>query len=238
MRKQNFEELLKIYSEHQIENPSYPFEPHIGSEFKTGKGQPRLMFVGKATYGWQKGSDASDFVKKSSWANNKYYSAFWKHLFDVVRAVYYKTSQKKLDIANKQNREWVIDRIVWSNLARIGSEKNGNPSGTLLTAQTKICEKILREEIDELAPTGIVLVTYDFMESVVYNIFGKDNWKKEYNDWFWYQTWQSRSGNSTGIYWSRHPQGWPNDDSEQKVGRQTVIEEIAEHQLKIINSAG
>lgn len=236
MRKQHFEELLKIHSEHEGEKPSYPFKPHIGSEFKAGKGQPRLMFVGKATYDWQKGDNASKFIKEEI-KTRKYASPFWRHIFDIASAVYNETDVKKLDIDNLADREWVIDRIVWSNLAKIGSKEKGNPSGVLLKDQKEICEKILREEIDELSPTGIVLVSGYFMENTVKEIFGKDvgkdGWNTDHENWFWYKTWE----NSIGVYWSRHPQGWPNDKSKHGVGRQTVIKKIAEHQSKILNSA-
>ena len=76
-------------------------------------------------------------------------SAFWRHIRGVLVAV---------DPASREDPLW-SSRISWSNLAKLAPASGGNPGGTLLDVQRREGPRLLSQEVHELAPRRVLVLT-------------------------------------------------------------------------------
>ena len=154
-----------------------------GKRYSEENKKVRFMLVGRATNGWgelnKKSIDSyvqdvyktftqedrfhtewnmkdidnnpySEYVDSKDGKTKKYYlskSPFWSSSKEVWCKINH--------IDNKP--DW-FDDIVWSNIYKVAPMESGNPSTSLIYAQAPACVKILKEEINTLKPTHILLV--------------------------------------------------------------------------------
>lgn len=127
----------ELISNHRYAEASiaHPFSTYVGCRYKEIKSIPRIMFVGKATAGWDKpGGQALSHKFVNDVKLGKYpWGGFWPFIIDLVPKIY-----GACRLETRIDPEWVLDRIVWSNLMRLGSG-GGNPSGKLYKCQRNVC---------------------------------------------------------------------------------------------------
>ncbi len=133
-----------------------------GSNWRRGDS---ILFVGRATNGWDGGLDADAILNlkntlfnaedqmrwiddvwtdqpQGSWSGAR--SPFWR----VIRAV---TERQHPD-------EW-YSHIAWSNLCRVSFKDKGNPTDPLFWAQKDECRELLKIDVEELRPRVVVMIT-------------------------------------------------------------------------------
>jgi hypothetical protein len=217
MKQKHFKELLEIHRLYADESAT-PFIPWKGPEFGS-EGLPRLMYVGKTTAGWGDGKPAARNCSRSELqqltrefltncvATRRYTSLFWYHAVDLM----FLLAHKSLPINRDSATKWAIPRIYWSNLIKVGGE-SGNAGGALRSRQLSLSARILEDEISEVSPDIIVIVSGDYARSVVNEVFGSSSWQIHQsvsaNDLEFKLDFPSSPG---GVYWTRHPQGWARD---------------------------
>ncbi|MGU9977090.1 MAG: hypothetical protein ACNYNY_00120 [Candidatus Oxydemutatoraceae bacterium WSBS_2016_MAG_OTU14] len=149
------------------------FKTHEGCKYKNAS--TKLMFVGRATNGWDEKYNESTHKSENNcleaWTAPEdrhpdgysyHNSAFWQ----VAKAM----TRKFLEMNEKDwNTKWSC-HIVWSNLYRIAPKEKGNPSIALCKDQLDLCKDLLHAEIEELQPDKIICLT------------GYDNWAKGFFD--------------------------------------------------------
>lgn len=224
---------LKFLRSELISNHGYkeesialPFSTYVGCRYKEMRNIPRVMFVGKATAGWDRPEGQSHKFINEVKSGRYPWGQFWPFIIDLVPKIY-----GACRVETKMDREWVLDRIVWSNLTRLGSG-GGNPSGKLYKCQRNVCRDALKSELNELQPTCVVLVTGGFYTSLVKEIFGDFDCRTKNqiaDDNLWVKDLCSDFGKGR-VYWSRHPQGWKTEFREQ------AKEFIGHDQAKFLNA--
>ena len=90
-----------------------PFEPHIGKRYEKIPNEPRVMYIGKATDEWteEKGTKIENVPQDTP---------FFRFIRDLVPEIYGKAGYPA---PNAPDYQWMWDRIVWSNLMKIGGRK-------------------------------------------------------------------------------------------------------------------
>ncbi len=111
--------------------------------------QRRILYIGKATSG---SFDKPDDVERSF--NGQ--GAFW----DFAR--------KLSELANPDCND--LSNVAWSNIFKQGVVI-GNPLGEVAEDQIEEATRMLRKEVNDLAPTIIVLVTIGYYEKIVKNAY-------------------------------------------------------------------
>ena len=133
----------------------------------------RFLLVGRATNGWEGLKTNSektfiekaveDFCKPERWLcwikekNGKLYnqdenyclsrSPFWTYSKDIY---------SEISGSNTSGR-W-MEQIAWTNLFSLAPIDGGNPSKKLMEKQLNACKKILKNEIDIIMPTHILMM--------------------------------------------------------------------------------
>ena len=171
------------------------FKTYKGDKYKASTN--RLMIVGKATAGWDR-SDSRDFVLKEVSSGN-YHSHFWH----FVKKLSYDLN--KIDSEQADATKKAMERVVWSNLMRIGVS-GGNPYGENYEAQKDACVKLLRLEINCLKPTHLVFTTGNDYWKAVLEVTGSKSPCKLAPD-IWPLEDHSLDFDCR-VFWTRHPQGW------------------------------
>jgi hypothetical protein len=128
-----------------------------------------------------------------------------------------------------------MDRIVWSNLFKVGLE-TGNPTdGFGMYPQREIAQRLILREINVYRPTAIVLVCgenggyFKFIE----DIFGKASaWSKikikkgvDVDCELWMRTY-----GKARMYWTRHPERWHSEP------RDLALKKIAADQGRFVRA--
>ena len=149
-----------------------PFMGAFGEKYAESK-LPRILFVGRSTYGWidhlgwdmdyhfdwegNRGKDDRGFARSNQIKKlGKGRSPFWG-LIKRVAGGYFFICRKRGMV---QDGEW-YDKIAWSNVCKVSykNHTNGNTdSGEPLEAQRKWCGAILRNEVACLQPKFVVLL--------------------------------------------------------------------------------
>ena len=133
--------------------------------------EKRLMVVGRAINGWDYNVNKCIKSEMLSAANpdvlkhmiDKYgsTSAFWRITQSVVQ---------NLGLTGVDN--W-YDNLAWNNLYKIGPNGGGNPKERLCQTQFKLCNKILKHEINTLRPEYILFVTGWWVNPFVTGVYNK-----------------------------------------------------------------
>ena len=95
------------------------------------------------------GEDPMDWITWSDGVRNRYNtntSAFWR----VARRI-------RAGLMGEAD-DWPRD-LAWSDLAKIAPWGGGNPSGRALRVQRDLCPALFVREIDEIAPTRVLVMT-------------------------------------------------------------------------------
>lgn len=135
---------------------------------------PRILFVGQSTYGslWEAGLPFADAIPKSishakECLGNAGTSTFWQ----AIRSI---ADQVLRTVGAGNDPELTVG---WSNLAKLGQSKTGNPKSDLLDAQAALCVRALSEEIEMMKPDATVLLTGNYADKeILLPAFGKSGW--------------------------------------------------------------
>lgn len=171
---------------------------------------PRVLFVGKATNGWnEERLDSFDGSRKQAedileeWVARPNRSAFWQFSRAVLRQALRSCNIEADDVE-------LASFSGWSNLVLIGNTGSYSPpKGRALDSQKELCIEALRAEIIRFRPTAVVLVSQAYaMHEIAHPVFGGD-------DGTWsFDTPQQDSvaykfhpDLETTVVWANHPQG-------------------------------
>ena len=171
------EEYLRLYQEllsevKEMENDGATAVQFCccGKDFNSNP-KKRLMVVGRAINGWDNNVNKCIESEMFSAANPdivKYIidtygstSAFWRITRSVVES---------LGLAGVD--DW-YDNLEWNNLYKIGPSGGGNPKERLCQAQFKLCNKILKHEINTLQPEYILFITGWWFNPFVSGVYNK-----------------------------------------------------------------
>lgn len=170
---------------------------------------PRVLFVGKATSGWnEERLDSFDGSKKQAEDILKEWGprprkAFWEFSRAVLRQALRSCNIEADDVE-------LASFSGWSNLVLIGDTGSYSPpKGRALDRQKELCIVALRAEIIRFRPTAVVLVSNDYaMHQIAHPVFGG-------NDGTWsFDTpqqssvaWKFHPDLETTVVWTNHPQG-------------------------------
>jgi len=144
------------------------FTPGIGKEYNN-----ELMIVGRANNGWKTYIDKSDRnnmetdlidVKKqfsendmqwvvNQWGNNKFGNGY-----NTKKSAFFRLSRRLAEELIERN-ELVINKIVWSNLYKVGNVNGKNPSSCLKNVQYDHCRQILNKELTFFNPKVVIFLT-------------------------------------------------------------------------------
>jgi hypothetical protein len=170
---------------------------------------PRVLFVGKATNGWnEKRLDSFDGSKRQAEDTLKKWGprprkAFWEFSRAVLR--------QALRSCNIEADDGELASFSgWSNLVLIGNTGSyGPPKGRALDRQKELCIEALRAEIIRFRPTAVVLMSQAYaMHEIAHPVFGG-------HDGTWsFDTsqqdsvaWKFHPDLETTVVWTNHPQG-------------------------------
>ncbi len=171
-------EMPKKYKEEKLSN----FVTMKGERYDVNK-DVRFMIVGRATNGW---GDSMNKISAESYAEeaskifdktNRFYTDWnmkdiknnpyseYRDVNDGKEKRYYLSKSAFWSSAKNvwcklngvDNKPDWFNEIVWSNIYKVAPFESGNPSTNLIYAQAPACVKILKEEIDILKPTHILL---------------------------------------------------------------------------------
>ena len=190
--------------EHLNQNPDGVFHTYVGERYCEASSR-RLMIVGKATMGWGEcGHEGSrDFVIGKV-AERKYSSHFW-HFIRTLSA-------RLHDHLNPDDLKALYERVVWSNIMRIGVN-GGNPKGSTRNRQRDLCAALTKAEVKSLRPTHLVFTTgNDYWDEVCAVVGAQSRCELEEDVWRLYGT-----DRGMNVYWTRHPQGWSSIRKERAI---------------------
>ena len=164
------------------------FFPICGEEYGRA-GTVNLMVVGRAVNGWDEfmAGDEAAFMASAetsldgrgfSWLGHKnkagdydaelasesYLNARGEEThYNLRTSPFWKTVKEITRRLNGWSEDGIPPRwyehIVWSNLYAIAPKDGGNPDDAMQRAQRATCRELLREQINEFAPTHILFVT-------------------------------------------------------------------------------
>lgn len=207
------------------------FVPRVGSLYDE-EGAPRIMFIGKATAGWGGSSKSleDDWRVTEEFYEDlytyQYRSMFWYYIRNLTSGVY-----GKLGLHFEQDMRWVLDRVIWSNLMKIGVNAT-QPYGKLADEQRPLMEKILRYELESLQPDMILICTNDYESRLVENIFGFQNYEviaEVGRSEIWSIVMEEVGAK---VYWTRHPQGWGNRSEAERLIAEDFASWFQSHSVK------
>jgi hypothetical protein len=208
-----WEQLRDEFGEDRIAGP---FVPVVGERYGE-TGAPKVMFIGKATYGWDAGPEMSleerlDQARKfyEEVSSNHYSPAFWRFLCRMTVRIH-----GKAGLRVSEQTGWALESLIWSNLFKIGAAKS-QPAKALARAQYDLMERLLHYELHTFRPDAVILVTNDYEGDFVERVFGmKDKDKLQGVSEPWTDVIDLPSIGAR-LYWTRHPQGWPNPEPEEQ----------------------
>jgi len=169
---QNLIEQVYIKKDSYVENDLTLFSSGIGKEYND-----KLMFVGRAVNGWYTRFDKTNIKDKEIvltdinkhiaeddlqwvidlWGNNEY-NEDYETDYNTKKSPFWRLIKRLSDELIEKN-EFVINKIVWTNLYKISNFKGGNPSGSLRNIQFDTCREILNLEINIFKPQIIIFLT-------------------------------------------------------------------------------
>jgi hypothetical protein len=199
-----------------------PFRYYRGPEYKPNSRGPKIMYIGKATYGWS--GTPNRFIENDLQKGRYPWGQFWPFIIDLVPQIYGSWDRK----FEENSRKWSLDRTVWSNLMKLGAA-DGNPRGQLYKLQQNTSQNILREELRLLKPNCVILVSGGDYSSDAEAVFGESHlWKQKIinDDNLWIKNLPSEYGNGR-VYWTRHPQGWKSEYKSAAISK--IVKDFKAH---------
>jgi hypothetical protein len=170
---------------------------------------PRLLFVGKATNGYNEpglGSFAGSMATNTGLLRTHKLSQF----LGFIRKITAELLQAR-GLSFDQGA--VMRSIGWSNLVKIGVA-NGNPQGTKLQTQAKLSIEILKAEIARWKPHATIFLTSEYAaDTVLLPAFGdRGTWTQQTaiasgtTEHVWFKT---AAETGCPLIWTLHPQSQP-----------------------------
>ena len=170
---------------------------------------PRVLFVGKATNGWNEGrldsfdgskKLAEDILKDFCGLTNR--SAFWQFSRAVLRQA---LRSCNIEADNVE----LASFSGWSNLVLIGNTGSYSPPiGRALDRQKELCIEALRSEIVRFRPTAVVLVSQLYaMHEIAHPVFGGDDGTWSFDSPQEDVAYKFHPDLETTVVWANHPQG-------------------------------
>lgn len=184
-----------------------------------------VLFVGRATNGWtcltpdvdvlfgETNNAIFNLPNQMEWVDmqdrskigyNSRQSAFWRVIRKVSRHLY---------------PEPELSHVAWSNVCKIAPD-GANPNDELYYAQLNTCQRILKAEIDSLAPKFVIFLTgLAWCKDFLYYLIPDRNQRPLCSEaWGNYDVKAFEHG---GIYYlvSEHPQSKPEDEHAQAIIR-------------------
>ena len=210
-----FDELLAAWQQLQKDFAvAAPFVPVVGTHYGE-PGAPKIMYIGKATEGWgtrpasslaEDRASTKDFYDRLS--AGKYRSMYWFFIRDLTAKLFDVTGNVcTADHGNENPMKWALDRVIWSNLMKIGSVSSW-PRKRLAKAQAPLMEKLLRYELETHRPDAIILTTNWYEWEFVEKVFGMKGREEIAEVGGWPILAIDADDICARLYWARHPQGW------------------------------
>lgn len=207
-----YDKLIKDVAEEQPEEKAF-FCMQWGKHFPE-RANEGLMFVGRATNGWQDHDyktssffghsfgqlfnlpDQMQWVEdgEGSSVYNTKSSAFWR----VIKAV----------SSHFHPQNW-SSYVAWSDVCKVAPWEGGNPSDSLYYAQIGDCEEIFKAEVRALSPKAVIFFTgYSWAKDILISLNGgKEPRSVETTLWGGGYKAIVYSINGTTYIISEHPQG-------------------------------
>lgn len=175
-----------------------------------------VLVVGKCANGWQSPDDGpfkhlpgalytEDFLRNRlrsyhaercahevNGDTKPYGSAFWR----------FATALGRLPATGG---ECPLQRIAWTNIAKIVPEPRGNAGAALFEAQRELAVKTLRFEVERCRPSLVVFTTMGYHDDVLLEVFGLTGWGTLTEGELC--RWAPRRGDRPPVLLTRHPQG-------------------------------
>lgn len=200
-------ELYRILYRGMSTKPAAPFFSAASSQ----KCNKRILFVGKATNGpWEptpfharlRASEEAAIVERLTLNRSFVEGSFRSHFWSLFRRL------------GKLNPEEGLNSIIWTNIAKIGTQ-TGNPPRLLLSVQADLAERTLRTEIEEYRPTLVIFVAANFGDQIVNRAIGvpKNAWKSSGKRDHDEDVWWVRG--TPSYLWTRHPERKRREQIEQ-----------------------
>ncbi|HEX9790355.1 MAG TPA: hypothetical protein VGA60_06805 [Kiloniellales bacterium] len=208
-----WERLREEFGEDRIAGP---FVPIVG-ECYGESGVPKVMFVGKATYGWdaspgmslgERLDQARAFYEDI--ANNRYRPTFWRFLCRMTGKIH-----GVVGLSSSEQPGWALERLIWSNLFLIGAARS-QPGKALARAQHDLMGKLLHYQLHTFRPDAIILMSNEYEGDFVERVFGTEHKRKLPGVLGPWTDVIDLSSIGARLYWTRHPQGWPNPEPEEQ----------------------
>lgn len=163
----------EIKQDKHLQNKKYVlFYPTIGKDYFKSR---ELLIIGRANNGWPNSWTCKKFDKKvikksiDESQPNKGECAFeWlnkykgKDVFSkmVRKKPFWNTTYNLIREHYRRNHEDWTHMIAWSNLYKIAPKDGGNPNRKIeWQSQQKNCEKLFSQEIKELRPENVIMIT-------------------------------------------------------------------------------
>ncbi len=132
------------------------FEPQVDDKEAYEKSSPKIMIVGRETFGWDGEKNISS-VKEI--AKKRAKSRFWLTIKHFLALNEHNGDENKVQEMSEDKNE-LCSSIVWSNLYKlVSSEEKEIPESSLYNAQISICAKLLKLEFKEYAPSQVIFLS-------------------------------------------------------------------------------
>jgi hypothetical protein len=145
------------------------FWPKVGARFDRG-----LMVVGRAVNGWIDVWDLDEpnevgalaqAARRSGEADVKGDALGWvleqwrpaSGGYNTAQSQFWQTTRRLVTSLEPGSEADWPSRIVWTNLGKLAPWRGGNPGSRLLAIQRRLGPALLQAEVDELAPSRVVV---------------------------------------------------------------------------------
>ncbi|MBO1081675.1 uracil-DNA glycosylase family protein [Roseomonas haemaphysalidis] len=169
---------------------------------------PRVLFVGQAIGG---GPEAPMRSAEEAHARFEGYAnligsarPFWRFIRKTLEGALHRRTGKAASLGQ------LAEHYGWTNLALIGSPlPSSNPDGELLERQVSACRDALREAVETMRPTSIVLLSNEYASQIRSAITGSPEQGRRRVDPLVRSLDVIDGVVDIPIYWTKHP-GWLN----------------------------
>lgn len=153
----NIKDLYKeLKKEFKGQNDLAVFYAMTGKKYQAQKN--KLLIIGRANNGWNRGFDNLE-DDHFNWVKNRNGVLSNGDGYNLNSKPFWGIAARISEGINPGNDEKWVDDIAWSNLYKVVPATEGNPSDEMCRKQGKICQQILKEEINSFRPDYIVLIT-------------------------------------------------------------------------------
>jgi hypothetical protein len=185
---------------HKLAAPFLSINPEPRDRFES----PTIFYVGKATNrGWDDTQDPFGVADERRNETSAFLNGFVEQ--GTGGSAYWAFAKLLLDATANSNENGGWKRLIWSNIAKIGTIR-GNPRGRYFDIQRELAIETMRAEIDAYRPSLVVFTTGDdYAEAVMAATVSIEHWQRDCEeDGYW---WYGGSAELPALLWTYHPQG-------------------------------